>query len=471
MDRNAKLAAARNKLAKFQKAKQSTTPAQRPESEAISRGVEPVSENGHQNSNGEASAPIPFSMNNFSGQKPSNGQNLSALEQVELHATREQLQEQHSRITELEVLLKKAEEQKESNATNAVQSIQQLQKVLEDTKSQNEVLQKTLTDEQSKLNQLSFVKDSEISSLKSGKLQAEQLSQQLNDQLNQLQHQVEIYQGQVSQNNSQNVANQHQLSGKLLEQQMTIEILVEEKAELNTRVRQLEELEISLRANLESSLSSDKNNSENLQNLRQENKRLNESNQQLSNQIDEKDSKIKKFQQTSSRLKSEIDIIMLKDEDNKLMIEQLEAQIKKFQQINASLTEEKNMAEASLMQMSSGSDAVLLERNRLMDIVNELKARVQQQQYQLEEISSERDQYRVQQHATTEKSQAAINGLAEKLETSLMEKEMLQEEVSVLREQCLVRIYLDHIFGLMMLRRKKNGAPDKWRPLLLESSL
>jgi len=169
---------------------------------------------------------------------------------------------------------------------------------------------------------------------------------------------------------------------------------------------------------------------------RQENKRLNESNQQLSNQIDEKDSKIKKFQQTSSRLKSEIDIIMLKDEDNKLMIEQLEAQIKKFQQINASLTEEKNMAEASLMQMSSGSDAVLLERNRLMDIVNELKARVQQQQYQLEEISSERDQYRVQQHATTEKSQAAINGLAEKLETSLMEKEMLQEEVSVLREQC-----------------------------------
>jgi hypothetical protein len=50
-----------------------------------------------------------------------------------------------------------------------------------------------------------------------------------------------------------------------------------------------------------------------------------------------------------------------------------------------------------------------------MDIVNESKARVQQQQYQLEEISSERDQYRLQQHATTEKSQAATNGLAEQL--------------------------------------------------------
>ena len=117
------------------------------------------------------------------------------------------------------------------------------------------------------------------------------------------------------------------------------------------------------------------------------------------------------------------------------MIEQLEAQIKEFQQINATLTEEKNMAEASLMQMTSGSDAVLLERNRLMDIVNELKARVQQQQYQLEEISSERDQYRLQQHATTEKSQAAINGLAEQLDTSVKENETLKEEIAVLREQ------------------------------------
>ena len=179
MDRNAKLAAARSKLAKFQKAKQSSTPAQRPESEAISRGVEQA-ENGHQNgpSNSEASAPIPFSMNNFT-KKPSNGQNLSALEQVELHATREQLQEQHKRIAELESSLKKSEEDKENNAQNAVQSIQQLKKVLDETKSQNELLQKTLTDEQNKLNQLSFAKDSEISSLKSGKLQAEQLSQVL----------------------------------------------------------------------------------------------------------------------------------------------------------------------------------------------------------------------------------------------------------------------------------------------------
>jgi predicted RNase H-like nuclease (RuvC/YqgF family) len=177
MDRNAKLAAARSKLAKFQKEKQSSAPATRPESEAISRGIEPVSENGHHASNGEASAPVPFSMNNFNGQKPSNGQNLSALEQVELHATREQLQEQHNRIAELELSLKKSEEEKENNARNAVESIQQLQKVLEDTKSQNELLQKTLTDEQSKINQLCFAKDSEISSLKSGKLQAEQLSQ------------------------------------------------------------------------------------------------------------------------------------------------------------------------------------------------------------------------------------------------------------------------------------------------------
>jgi chromosome segregation ATPase len=219
----------------------------------------------------------------------------------------------------------------------------------------------------------------------------------------------------------------------------------------------------------------------------------------LSNQIDEKDSTIKKFQQTSSRLKSEIDIISLKEEDNKLMIEQLEAQIKEFQQINASLTEEKNMAEASLMQMSSGSDAVLLERNRLMDIVNELKARVQQQQYQLEEISSERDQYRLQQHATTEKSQAAINGLAEQLETSLREKETLIEEVTVLREQCeclfmetilsdvvtetLSQVQLRSMIlaGMRLGRsceeslwvarcyKRESRCAKKWRPLLLDS--
>ena len=58
-------------------------------------------------------------------------------------------------------------------------TIQQLQKVFEDTKSQNELLQKTLTGEQSKINQLSFAKDSDFSILKSGKLYSEQLSQVL----------------------------------------------------------------------------------------------------------------------------------------------------------------------------------------------------------------------------------------------------------------------------------------------------
>ena len=178
MDRNAKLAAARSKLAKFQKAKASTVPAKRPENEAISRGGI-ADENGAPSVNGNHEAPAPFSMNNFSHSQsqPSNGNNLSALEQVELHATREQLQEQQKRITELEESLKREHEEKENNATNAVQSIQQLQRLLEETKNQNDILQKTLTDEQSKFNQINFNKDTEISTLKSGKLQAEQLSQ------------------------------------------------------------------------------------------------------------------------------------------------------------------------------------------------------------------------------------------------------------------------------------------------------
>ena len=174
MDRNAKLAAARSKLAKFQKAKASTVPAKRPENEAISRGGI-ADENGAAKI-GNHEAPAPFSMNNFSSQS-SNGHNLSALEQVELHATREQLQEQQKRIAELEESLKQEHEEKENNATNAVQSIQQLQRLLEETKNQNDLLQKTLTEEQSKFNQINFNKDTEISTLKSGKLQAEQLSQ------------------------------------------------------------------------------------------------------------------------------------------------------------------------------------------------------------------------------------------------------------------------------------------------------
>ena len=96
-------------------------------------------------------------------------------------------------------------------------------------------------------------KNLEISQLKSKNHQTEMVAQQLNQQLAQLQQQIDIYKQQMGQYENANLSNQQQLAGRLQQHEMTIQILVEEKGELNTRVRTLEEIDINTKAELENS--------------------------------------------------------------------------------------------------------------------------------------------------------------------------------------------------------------------------
>jgi len=82
---------------------------------------------------------------------------------------------------------------------------------------------------------------------------AHKIAQQLNQQLTQLQQQIDVYKQQVSQYENVNTNNQQQLTNRLKQQEMTIQILVEEKAELNGKVRNLEEIEINTKGHLDNS--------------------------------------------------------------------------------------------------------------------------------------------------------------------------------------------------------------------------
>ena len=60
------------------------------------------------------------------------------------------------------------------------------------------------------------------------------------------------------------------------------------------------------------------------------------------------------------------------------MIEQLQDQLKQsYNQINE-INEKKNMAEASLSQLSCGSEAIVVERNQLLEKLQEIQVRYDQ---------------------------------------------------------------------------------------------
>ena len=88
--------------------------------------------------------------------------------------------------------------------------------------------------------------------MSSRKQQSELVAQQLNAQLAQMQQQIDIYKQQMAQYENASQSNQQQLVSKVQQQELTIQILVEEKAELSSRVRSLEEAEITFKADLES---------------------------------------------------------------------------------------------------------------------------------------------------------------------------------------------------------------------------
>ena len=65
-------------------------------------------------------------------------------------------------------------------------------------------------------------------------------------------------------------------------------------------------------------------------------------------------------------------------DESKFMTEELQEQIRLLNDQMAQLNERKNMAEASLSQISCGSEAIIQERNGLIEKVNEIECRYEQ---------------------------------------------------------------------------------------------
>ena len=66
-------------------------------------------------------------------------------------------------------------------------------------------------------------------------------SKKLNGQLQMFQKQLEEYRSQVSMNETTSISNQHQLHNRIQQQDNAIHILVEEKAELISKIKALDD--------------------------------------------------------------------------------------------------------------------------------------------------------------------------------------------------------------------------------------
>ena len=86
---------------------------------------------------------------------------------------------------------------------------------------------------------------------------------------------------------------------------MTIQILVEEKAELNARVRNLEESEISLKGDLEGAKLAERNLSGAIQNLQSELARAKEAQEQTAANNSIRENDLRTAHQSVSRLKAD----------------------------------------------------------------------------------------------------------------------------------------------------------------------
>ena len=112
-----------------------------------------------------------------------------------------------------------------------------------------------------------------------------------------------------------------------------------------------------------------------MESLNLELRRLKESESQNSSIISQRDNDLRTSQQTIAKLRSELGILKLREEDSKFINEQFQGQLNQsFSEIK-NLNEQKNMAEAALTQVSSGSETIIQERNRLLEQINEIQVR------------------------------------------------------------------------------------------------
>ena len=180
--------------------------------------------------------------------------------------------------------------------------------------------------------------------------------------------------------------------------------------------------------------------SSNLQTGTTELNRLKESYETNLTLVGQRDNDLRSSQQMISRLKSEVDILKLREEDGRFMTEQLQGQLNQSYGQLKELNEQKNMAEAALTQISSGSETIIQERNRLLEQINELQVRYEQNRSQLEEVSNERDYLQVQNKATVVKVQHAMDEMNSRLEESQGQNSSMVEELDQWRNSGKPRV-------------------------------
>ena len=180
--------------------------------------------------------------------------------------------------------------------------------------------------------------------------------------------------------------------------------------------------------------------SSNLQTVTTELNRVKESFETNLTLVGQRDNDLRSSQQMISRLKSEVDILKLREEDGRFMTEQLQGQLNQSYGQLKELNEQKNMAEAALTQISSGSETIIQERNRLLEQINELQVRYEQNRSQLEEVSNERDYLQVQNKATVVKVQHAMDEMNSRLEESQGQNSSMVEELDQWRNSGKPRV-------------------------------
>jgi len=255
-EREEKLAAARKKLARFQQTKTSggtpLEPSVQPKNESISRSAitsntAPATTNTNEQQSNESSSNglnIPYSNPTPTYQSvqtsPQQQASLNAIQLAELEASKIQLKEHQQHIATLEQQL----QLEQHNNQQLDSTIQALRGDLSNVGQRNNELVLNIEQLNAHLLKIEAAKNDEINQLRSSLTQSEQISQQLNTQLQTLQQQIEEYKKQVSIHDHQSVSNQHQLHNRIQQQDNAIHILVEEKGELFNQIKQLEEIQV-----------------------------------------------------------------------------------------------------------------------------------------------------------------------------------------------------------------------------------
>ena len=431
-EREEKLAAARKKLARFQQTKtkqpneQNVTPLTQSMSRDGSEQIEPIAPEQQQQPNGHQlmySNPTPsFQAVQATPQQQSS---LNVIQLAELEASKMQLKEHQTQIAQLE-------QQMAMEKLTQQESHGQLQAAGEHSKQAND-RNRELTMHIEQLNaelvRLESMKNNEIAQHRQATQHSEQAAGQLNQQLHILQQQVEEYKVQVSNRETASISNQHQLHHRLQQQDTAIQILVEEKGELITRIKQMEEHEVKLKFEFDDKSQEAKRLDDALAHSRNELKTFKHYFDTAEQQKNESDEKLRLAQQATSKLRQENEIIRKRADEAKFMTVELQEQLKLTNDQMAEINQRKNMAEANLSQISCGSEAIIHERNQLVEKITEIETRYEQIRSQLDGVKAERDQLAETSTASSGKFQGAINDMSNQLIVYKNENDALKREI------------------------------------------